>query len=106
VLRRPIETTRITGHPKYKYLTCPVCVNQALAESRFRCPAVSIAVPSSSVEHEFTCPYCGEEISMVLDLSVGRQTYIEDCEACCRPIEVSFTVEDDELASFYAKTLE
>jgi len=43
---------------------------------------------------------------MVLDLSVGRQTYIEDCEVCCKPIEISFTVEDDELASFYAKTLE
>jgi cysteine-rich CPXCG protein len=64
-----------------------------------------IAVSSSSVEHEFTCPYCGEEISMVLDLSVGRQTYIEDCEVCCKPIEISFTVEDDELAGFYAKTL-
>jgi len=37
------------------------------------------------MEHEFTCPYCGEEISMVLDLSVGRQTYIEDCEVCCKP---------------------
>jgi hypothetical protein len=42
---------------------------------------------------------------MVLDLSVGRQTYIEDCEVCCKPIEVSFTVEDDELASFSAQTL-
>jgi Cysteine-rich CPXCG len=42
---------------------------------------------------------------MVLDLSVGRQTYIEDCEVCCKPIEISFTVEDDELASFGAKTL-
>ena len=77
----------------------------ALAERRFCCPAGSIAVSSFLVEHEFTCPYCGEEISMVLDLSVGRQTYIEDCEVCCKPIEISFTVEDDELASFYAKTL-
>jgi Cysteine-rich CPXCG len=42
---------------------------------------------------------------MVLDLSVGRQTYIEDCEVCCKPIEISFAVEDDELTSFYAKTL-
>jgi Cysteine-rich CPXCG len=42
---------------------------------------------------------------MVFDLSVGRQTYIEDCEVCCKPIEVSFTVEDDELDSFSAKTL-
>ena len=39
---------------------------------------------------------------MVLDLSVGRQTYIEDCEVCCKPIEISFTVEDDELADFDA----
>ena len=46
-----------------------------------------------------------EEISMVLDVSVGRQTYIEDCEVCCKPIEISFTIEDDDLASFHAKTL-
>ena len=60
----------------------------------------------SLVEHSFTCPYCGEEISMVLDLSVRRQTYVEDCEVCCNPIEVSYTVEDDALADFSAKTLE
>jgi transcription elongation factor Elf1 len=57
------------------------------------------------MEHQFTCPYCGEEISMVLDLSAGRQTYVEDCEVCCQPIEISFTVEDDDLATFNAKTL-
>ena len=57
------------------------------------------------MEHEFTCPYCGEEISMVLDLSVSRQTYVEDCEVCCKPIEISFTVEGDDLESFDAKTL-
>jgi transcription elongation factor Elf1 len=57
------------------------------------------------MEHEFTCPYCGEEISMVLDLSVRRQTYIEDCEVCCKPIEVTFTVEDEELGVFYAKSI-
>jgi transcription elongation factor Elf1 len=60
----------------------------------------------SEVEHAFTCPYCGEEISMVLDLSVRRQTYVEDCEVCCNPIEISYTVEDDTLADFSAKTLE
>ena len=57
------------------------------------------------MEHHFTCPYCGEDISMVLDLSAGGQTYIEDCEVCCQPIEISFTVEDDDLAGFHAKTL-
>jgi len=52
------------------------------------------------------CPYCGEEISMVLDLSVRRQSYVEDCEVCCKPIEISYSLEDDALASFAAKTLE
>jgi transcription elongation factor Elf1 len=59
-----------------------------------------------SIEHYFVCPYCGEEISMVLDLSVRRQTYVEDCEVCCNPIEVSYRVEDDTLSSFSAKVLE
>ena len=43
---------------------------------------------------------------MVLDLTVSRHTYIEDCEVCCNPIEISSTVEDHTLASFAAKTLE
>jgi hypothetical protein len=43
---------------------------------------------------------------MVLDVSVHRQTYVEDCEVCCKPIELSYCVEDDVLASFEARTLE
>lgn len=58
------------------------------------------------MEHFFSCPYCGEQISMVLDLSVRRQVYVEDCEVCCKPIEISYSVEDDALASFDAKVLE
>lgn len=58
------------------------------------------------MEHSFNCPYCGEEISMVLDPSMRRQTYVEDCEVCCRPIEISYSVEDDELTGFDAKRLE
>ena len=43
---------------------------------------------------------------MVLDLSVRRQSYVEDCEVCCNPIEISYTVHDDDLADFSAKVLE
>ena len=43
---------------------------------------------------------------MVLDLSVRIQTYVEDCEVCCNPIEISYTVKDDTLAEFNANTLE
>ena len=55
------------------------------------------------VEHFFFCPYCGEEISMVLDLSVCRQSYVEDCEVCCQPIDIAYSVEDGSLSSFTAK---
>jgi hypothetical protein len=43
---------------------------------------------------------------MVLDLTVSRHTYIEDCEVCCNPIEISYAVQDDAITSFAANTLE
>jgi len=43
---------------------------------------------------------------MVLELSVRSQTYVEDCEVCCNPIEIRYTVEDETLADFSAKVLE
>lgn len=43
---------------------------------------------------------------MVMDLSAGPQTYIEDCEVCCKPIEIGFEVKEGELAGFEASTLE
>lgn len=42
------------------------------------------------IEKFFICPFCGAQISMVLDLSAGPQSYIEDCEVCCRPLEISY----------------
>ncbi len=43
------------------------------------------------------CPYCGEPISIELDLSVESQSYIEDCQVCCQPIQISYTAESGEL---------
>jgi hypothetical protein len=57
------------------------------------------------VEYFLTCPYCFEQISMVLDTSVTGQTYIEDCEVCCHPIEVQYTVEGDEVRQFEARAI-
>lgn len=34
----------------------------------------------------YDCPYCGEVVETLLDLSGGDQQYIEDCPVCCRPI--------------------
>ena len=40
---------------------------------------------------------------MVLDTSVKEQTYVEDCEVCCQPVEVRYSVEDDEVRHFEAR---
>ncbi|WP_036841564.1 CPXCG motif-containing cysteine-rich protein [Polaribacter sp. Hel_I_88] len=57
-------------------------------------------------EHFFQCPYCWEDISMILDSSVRHQTYIEDCEVCCNPIEVSPRFENGDLIGFESHSIE
>lgn len=42
---------------------------------------------------------------MLLDPSVS-QTYIEDCEVCCNPIEISVLYREGQLEEFAVKTLE
>ncbi|WP_313133196.1 CPXCG motif-containing cysteine-rich protein, partial [Stutzerimonas nitrititolerans] len=34
----------------------------------------------------YQCPYCGEVVEALLDLSGGDQQYTEDCSVCCRPV--------------------
>ena len=43
---------------------------------------------------------------MVLDMSVTTQTYVEDCEVCCNPIEVRYVAEDGAIVDFRARVLE
>jgi transcription elongation factor Elf1 len=54
----------------------------------------------------FTCPYCGEEISILVDPSVPHQTYIEDCEVCCRPIEITATLHSAEEVAVRAERID
>ncbi|GAA4936191.1 hypothetical protein GCM10023314_05680 [Algibacter agarivorans] len=58
------------------------------------------------LEHYFTCPYCWETISVLLDSSVFKQSYIEDCEVCCNPIQVSTLFVNTELVEFQANSIE
>jgi transcription elongation factor Elf1 len=46
-------------------------------------------------ERWITCPYCGEAIISVVDGSAGTQSYIEDCEVCCRPILLQAEIDSD-----------
>ncbi len=56
-------------------------------------------------EHFFSCPYCGETVSFVLDLSEG-QTYIEDCEVCCNPVRIRYTTDGETVTAFEARSIE
>ena len=52
------------------------------------------------------CPNCGETIEIVIDLSASKQSYIEDCSVCCRPITISVVADDGELLELDASSEE
>ena len=58
------------------------------------------------IEHFFDCPYCGEDISMLIDVNSHNQYYIEDCEVCCHPIEIDFIVSDGVIDSWKASRVD
>ncbi len=43
---------------------------------------------------------------MVLDTGGDSVTYIEDCEVCCNPLEISYSFEEEILVHFESRTLE
>lgn len=57
-------------------------------------------------EHFFQCPYCWENIPMLIDISQEKQSYIEDCEVCCNPIQLNISTENIEILSFEAQNIE
>ncbi|MDZ4660439.1 MAG: CPXCG motif-containing cysteine-rich protein [Pseudomonadota bacterium] len=50
-------------------------------------------------ELEIFCPFCGESISVLVDVFIPQQSYIEDCTVCCRPIQFRITCEDGVVTS-------
>ncbi|MGF1557294.1 CPXCG motif-containing cysteine-rich protein [Paucihalobacter sp.] len=57
-------------------------------------------------EYFFECPYCWEQISMLIDISILNQEYIEDCEVCCNPIQISVGIDEGEISQFEAISIE
>lgn len=48
---------------------------------------------------ETYCPYCGEPIQLLVDCSIPAQEYIEDCQVCCRPIQIQAKVDSEGIPS-------
>ena len=49
------------------------------------------------------CPYCWEEIDIIIDCSAGDQQYIEDCSVCCQPIKLSINYDEETLPNVEAQ---
>jgi len=51
-------------------------------------------------EMNIQCPYCLQAITVLLDTGVYEYTnLIDDCEVCCRPIEISYSVDKGNISS-------
>lgn len=47
---------------------------------------------------EYDCAYCGESNTTFVDISGGlQQSYIEDCQVCCRPNVLYVRFDEDSL---------
>jgi len=58
-------------------------------------PGVTAGRGASPIEMVVvTCPYCWELYETQVDLTGGSSTYVEDCQVCCQPIELSLVVSD------------
>ena len=48
------------------------------------------------MERTSNCPYCGEPVTLWVDIGGARQQrYVEDCAVCCRPWQVQVWEDED-----------
>lgn len=58
-------------------------------------------------EGEVICPYCGAANEIALDPDGGAyQTYVEDCQVCCRPWQVRVTYSPGGVAEVTAEIMD
>ena len=41
------------------------------------------------------CPWCGERLETHVDLTSGEASYVEDCQVCCRPMQLGLELEEN-----------
>lgn len=57
-------------------------------------------------EAEYICPHCWQANTMLVDVAAGTQTFIQDCEVCCNPIEFRCEVDHSGLVSLDAYSID
>jgi hypothetical protein len=58
------------------------------------------AVGEGGMQHDISCPHCGEIIPIAIDLSGDDQDDVQDCTVCCSPIHVTYSVRSGRLYGF------
>jgi len=54
------------------------------------------------IEYYFDCPHCWENQLKMIDSTIEKQLFIEDCEVCCNPIEFNLSIINNHIVSFSA----
>lgn len=59
-------------------------------------------------EQTITCPYCWESIILYLEPDIGEEkiTIVEDCSVCCRPIEITYTLQEGHVKIYDYREIE
>jgi len=52
---------------------------------------------------EVECPYCGEMFDVRVDPGEEGQSLVQDCQVCCKPVQLSVDVEDGDISVFAAR---
>ena len=51
---------------------------------------------TADIDASVECPYCGASVEITLDPGSGAsQDYVEDCEVCCQPWQVTVHYDDE-----------
>ncbi|MCE9678497.1 CPXCG motif-containing cysteine-rich protein [Shewanella sp. AS1] len=46
------------------------------------------------IDKILSCPHCGHDQHINIDLSNGDQEYYDDCSACCNPIHIRAHIDE------------
>lgn len=77
-----------------------ISLNLALNEFvlKIRSPTHRGSIPELMQNAEFYCAFCGEPNSTFVDVSAGnQQSYVEDCQVCCRPNILYVRIDEETL---------
>jgi|MEHZ01.5.fsa_nt_MEHZ011492600.1_2 transcription elongation factor Elf1 len=69
-------------------------------------PCLYLKLKTFMIEAYFDCPHCWENQLKMIDPSISNQTFIEDCETCCNPLEFNIQVQENIVQSFDVNSLE